>query len=790
LQPSSPASTEQIPAVFTTEIGAVDAQPPKATLRIVLPTGDAFDRELSQPETRLGKGPRNDIVIADPAVSTSHAIIISSAEDYTISDVGSRNGTFVGGERITAPRRLAHGDTVSIGRSRIMFRIAGSTDTETIEADLLSLQPKPVPLTQESLAAAAVDEGLIATEQLARLREGAGSRPVYRVLVEDAKLDQPLVRDLMTRVFGIPAATFSAEGPPEAQLAEFTATLALGLKVVPISKSDRGWTVAVADPTDTAATEKIGRQLRSPVELRLATANEIDQQLAHLYGPKLVGVLPSGERLEFALKQREVKIGKAPHNDIVLSDQTVSNSHAIILSHDNVFEIVDLESRNGTIVNGERLVTESRPLRHGDNIQVGRTLLVFRSSTHTSGNTTATLAPEVLAELRRQARFDSEELEAPPTPPAAVPGPGEPASAAVSEQPSTEPEQAQPEEKKKKKKKKKDERLRAAWIGALSRILAQVLGPLALLGISIYVLRQGMTPGTTGNINNKTDRAAKMAKAIGTTRIQGGQFEASGVIQIPGSDGELLFVDDGNSASVLWMKVDQSGQQVGVTQSISLGANVEDPESIAYGGGYFYVLGSQASPGPSDRPALVRFRLDKTHLALQEPAEAMPEVLNFIMSKTPELGSGQQINIEGLAWDPVGERLFVGLRSPLEGGKALIVTLKLLDPGGPFTIANFAEPQTIKLFLDGLGIRDIQYDTKLKGFLIISGATEHRQKMDFRLWEWSGDPASNPEILDVELDPDMKPEGVAHVKSGAREFVFIIGDSSRYAKIDYMDPAQ
>ena len=49
--------------------------PIKATLKILLPTGDVFDREIGETEIQIGKGPRNDIVIADPAVSAAHALI-------------------------------------------------------------------------------------------------------------------------------------------------------------------------------------------------------------------------------------------------------------------------------------------------------------------------------------------------------------------------------------------------------------------------------------------------------------------------------------------------------------------------------------------------------------------------------------------------------------------------------------------------------------------------------------------------------------------------------------------
>ena len=64
------------------------------------------------------------------------------------------------------------------------------------------------------------------------------------------------------------------------------------------------------------------------------------------------------------------------------------------------------------------------------------------------------------------------------------------------------------------------------------------------------------------------------------------------------------------------------------------------------------------------------------------------------------------------------------------------------DPSGPFTIDNMqlAAPNAIQLPLGGFGVRDIQYDSRLKGFLIISGAPEQHEKTEFKLWEWNGDP--------------------------------------------------
>src|SRR6185369_8994237 len=111
---------------------------PRANLKILLPTGDVFDREIYDEETQIGKGPRNDLVIADPSVSTAHSVLRRENEAYTIADLGSRNGTFVNGERVTSPRRLSHGDVIGMGLSKLTFRLSDYSETGAIDLDELA----------------------------------------------------------------------------------------------------------------------------------------------------------------------------------------------------------------------------------------------------------------------------------------------------------------------------------------------------------------------------------------------------------------------------------------------------------------------------------------------------------------------------------------------------------------------------------------------------------------------------------------------------------------------------
>jgi predicted component of type VI protein secretion system len=78
------------------------------------------------------------------------------------------------------------------------------------------------------------------------------------------------------------------------------------------------------------------------------------------------------------LDAARMTVGKGTGNDIVLDDATVSRLHASLDEFAEGWCVTDLGSSNGTFVNGERIWAQQR-LRHGDEIRVGRSRLLFRS---------------------------------------------------------------------------------------------------------------------------------------------------------------------------------------------------------------------------------------------------------------------------------------------------------------------------------------------------------------------------------------------------------------------------
>lgn len=74
------------------------------------------------------------------------------------------------------------------------------------------------------------------------------------------------------------------------------------------------------------------------------------------------------------VKQRTM-LGRRPYNDIVIDNLAVSGEHAALHMRDNVVEIEDLRSTNGTYVNGKCVARQQ--LCHGDAVEVGRYTMRF-----------------------------------------------------------------------------------------------------------------------------------------------------------------------------------------------------------------------------------------------------------------------------------------------------------------------------------------------------------------------------------------------------------------------------
>lgn len=138
------------------------------------------------------------------------------------------------------------------------------------------------------------------------------------------------------------------------------------------------------------------------------------------------------------LRRDRTTIGRDPHNDIVLEDDTISSEHAVIEVHDGRYWIQDLRSTNGTRLADQRLAAdERRPLKGGDHIRFADVDLMFVMEGYVPGGATAYLSSSTNPPAD-WSRFESPEPSLPPAadaapepePAAATPAAADPERAA------------------------------------------------------------------------------------------------------------------------------------------------------------------------------------------------------------------------------------------------------------------------------------------------------------------------------------------------------------------------
>jgi len=70
----------------------------------------------------LGRSPEADVVLGDPYASDFHARLVFQAGEVRLQDLGSTNGTYLNGERMTAPMSLRPGDQIRVGQTIMELR--------------------------------------------------------------------------------------------------------------------------------------------------------------------------------------------------------------------------------------------------------------------------------------------------------------------------------------------------------------------------------------------------------------------------------------------------------------------------------------------------------------------------------------------------------------------------------------------------------------------------------------------------------------------------------------------
>lgn len=121
-----------------------------------------------------------------------------------------------------------------------------------------------------------------------------------------------------------------------------------------------------AEP-ELSAEEENADDSESPEETETAQPEPIEEKIY----PKLTLVDTKTHDFKILPLTGKTTIGRRRSNDLVLSDNTVSGQHCIILTEDDDIYIQDLDSTNGTFLNGKR-IHEKTVLQRGDKLMLGK----------------------------------------------------------------------------------------------------------------------------------------------------------------------------------------------------------------------------------------------------------------------------------------------------------------------------------------------------------------------------------------------------------------------------------
>jgi pSer/pThr/pTyr-binding forkhead associated (FHA) protein len=100
---------------------------------------------LEGDQLSIGRDSSNEIAVNDAEVSRRHTRLTFQGGKYVLEDMGSTNGTFVNGQRLTGPRVLKSGEVISLGEQIVfVYEAVDSDPGATMVSSRHVPEPRPV----------------------------------------------------------------------------------------------------------------------------------------------------------------------------------------------------------------------------------------------------------------------------------------------------------------------------------------------------------------------------------------------------------------------------------------------------------------------------------------------------------------------------------------------------------------------------------------------------------------------------------------------------------------------
>jgi ABC-type multidrug transport system ATPase subunit/pSer/pThr/pTyr-binding forkhead associated (FHA) protein len=326
-------------------------------LEIIWPDGKSEKFHIKSERTSCGRQTSDNQIIVPKSfssVSRKHFEIIQKGADFKVVDLNSTNGVYLNGERIHESANLHDGDTITIGKMdkaeeiKVIFHYeAGGL----IEQAVVTPQEIDIPLSMTVYSEPPLDKPYL------KFRWLTGSDS-YLCIEKDILLfgrDEEADIQFPGRMVFTSGKHFEIRRKPEGyaivDLESTNGTLLNGIKLIPNTPArlHNGDVIRIGD-------EVFGASLG---------INFVDpRESSPLEGFSFAAQVETKE-----VKKTAFIIGRQKNCSLVIDSPNVSRRHALFEAKNGSFWITDLDSLNGTYLNGQRITKAE--VQEGDQIGIG-----------------------------------------------------------------------------------------------------------------------------------------------------------------------------------------------------------------------------------------------------------------------------------------------------------------------------------------------------------------------------------------------------------------------------------
>jgi hypothetical protein len=341
--------------------------------------------------------------------------------------------------------------------------------------------------------------------------------------------------------------------------------------------------------------------------------------------------------------------------------------------------------------------------------------------------------------------------------------------------------------------------------GNLRPALRVVVGLGIMLSTTGGILMACAGTGKEGSAPDSRPQATSATQVTSTLfseKNRGTEYNASGVVAI--GDSRFLFCDNNINDALVEFGVSASGQQQGPLVRRPLvglsSKSVDDIEDLTMverdGRRFLFAVTSLSIDGGKKGKASVVRPGGLLRITIGPDGSLATELMSdfrvWLVQNAPGIASAAQmdpdvggLNVEGIAWDERRGALLLGIRTPVVGGKPLLLPVRLKDLSGPWTTANLEMLPQIALGVENSsgeqGIRGLNRNKTGDAFFVVVGNSTSGSKAPFSVYSWDGADEGKVTRLPLSFQKNMKPEGITTGTIGGRDAVLFVDDRGGFS---------